>query len=76
MMLTLRIVDKRNGRLCYFGQLRNFTGIESPYEPPENPELRLKTVGTSPAQLALQIQQCLERFLRSSSLPDDVAPDV
>lgn len=44
------------------GELRNFTGIESPYEPPENPELRLKTVGTSPAQLALQIQECLERF--------------
>jgi bifunctional enzyme CysN/CysC len=44
------------------GELRHFTGIESAYEPPENPELHLRTVGTDPAQLALQIQQYLERF--------------
>ena len=49
------------------GELRHFTGIESAYEPPENPELHLTTVGTDPAQLALQIQECLERFLKPST---------
>jgi bifunctional enzyme CysN/CysC len=29
------------------GQLRNFTGIDSPYEPPEHPELRVDTTQTS-----------------------------
>jgi bifunctional enzyme CysN/CysC len=49
------------------GEIRNFTGIDSPYEPPDNPELHLRTVGTNPTQLALQIQQYLERFLKPSS---------
>jgi bifunctional enzyme CysN/CysC len=29
------------------GQLKNFTGIDSPYEPPESPELRLDTTKLS-----------------------------
>jgi bifunctional enzyme CysN/CysC len=29
------------------GELKNFTGIDSPYEPPENPELRLDAAGTT-----------------------------
>jgi len=29
------------------GELKNFTGIDSPYEPPENPELRLDTARLS-----------------------------
>ena len=29
------------------GDLVNFTGIDSPYEPPENPELRIDTTNTS-----------------------------
>ncbi|WP_284615327.1 sulfate adenylyltransferase subunit CysN [Aquabacterium humicola] len=34
------------------GELLNFTGIDSPYEPPEQPELRLQTVGFTPEQCA------------------------
>ncbi|WP_038052395.1 sulfate adenylyltransferase subunit CysN [Thermomonas fusca] len=34
------------------GELRNFTGIDSPYEPPQAPELRLDTLGADPAVLA------------------------
>ena len=34
------------------GELRNFTGIDSPYEPPQAPELRLDTLGADPATLA------------------------
>ena len=34
------------------GLLKNFTGIDAPYEPPENPELHLRTLGISPEQMA------------------------
>jgi bifunctional enzyme CysN/CysC len=34
------------------GQLKNFTGIDAPYEAPEQPEIHLTTVGSTPAQLA------------------------
>ena len=29
------------------GEIPNFTGISSPYEPPENPELRLNNIDSS-----------------------------
>jgi bifunctional enzyme CysN/CysC len=34
------------------GQLRNFTGIDSPYEPPEHPEIRIDTTRLTPEQAA------------------------
>ena len=34
------------------GKLRNFTGIDSPYEAPESPELRIDTQSLSPEQAA------------------------
>jgi bifunctional enzyme CysN/CysC len=34
------------------GQLKNFTGIDSPYEPPPKPELRVDTVSMSAEQAA------------------------
>lgn len=42
------------------GQVSHFTGIDSPYEPPERPELHLRTIAASPAQLAQEV----ETFLR------------
>jgi bifunctional enzyme CysN/CysC len=41
------------------GELRNFTGIDSPYEPPEQPELHLQTVGADPAELADRVLTAL-----------------
>jgi bifunctional enzyme CysN/CysC len=35
--------------------LRNFTGLDSPYERPNNPELRLDTLSKSPDDLAENI---------------------
>ena len=32
------------------GELKNFTGIDSPYEPPENAEIRIDTTAMSPEQ--------------------------
>ena len=34
------------------GQLKNFTGIDSPYEPPETPEIRIDTTSMSPEEAA------------------------
>jgi bifunctional enzyme CysN/CysC len=34
------------------GQLQHFTGIDSPYQPPESPELRIDTARMSPEQAA------------------------
>jgi bifunctional enzyme CysN/CysC len=40
------------------GDLKNFTGIDSPYEPPEAPEVRLQAVHCSP-------QACVDQILES-----------
>ena len=37
------------------GQLPNFTGVDSPYEPPEDPEVRIDTTSTPPAAAAQAI---------------------
>jgi bifunctional enzyme CysN/CysC len=37
------------------GELKHFTGIDSPYEPPEHPEIRVNTVQTSADQAADEI---------------------
>jgi bifunctional enzyme CysN/CysC len=42
------------------GELANFTGISSPYEAPENPEVHLTTVGTDPDELAMRVHALLE----------------
>jgi len=38
------------------GEIRNFTGIDDPYEPPDHPELTLDT-------RALTVDQCVSRVL-------------
>jgi bifunctional enzyme CysN/CysC len=37
------------------GQLKNFTGVDAPYESPENPEIHLHTLGRSPEQLTEEV---------------------
>ncbi len=41
------------------GDLANFTGVDSPYEPPEHPELHIDTTVTSPDEAADQLFQQL-----------------
>jgi bifunctional enzyme CysN/CysC len=43
------------------GELKNFTGVDSPYEPPESPELRLDTSALTPEEAAEQVLAELER---------------
>ena len=42
------------------GDIPDFTGIDSPYEPPENPELRINTVELSPDEAVDEILQFLQ----------------
>ncbi len=41
------------------GEIKNFTGVDSPYEAPENPELHLKTVGRTTEDLASEVEKLL-----------------
>jgi bifunctional enzyme CysN/CysC len=43
------------------GRIENFTGIDSPYESPEAPELRLTTVGAPSEDAAERIIDVLRR---------------
>ena len=42
------------------GDLANFTGIDSPYEPPENPDLRIDTTRLSPDEAAAEVVGLLQ----------------
>jgi bifunctional enzyme CysN/CysC len=44
------------------GALANFTGVDSPYEVPENPEVRVDTVAAGPDQAAEQVLRKLIRM--------------
>ncbi|MBD0415974.1 sulfate adenylyltransferase subunit CysN [Oryzicola mucosus] len=41
------------------GQIRNFTGLDSPYEAPENAEIHLHTVGKTPEEMVDAIEDWL-----------------
>jgi bifunctional enzyme CysN/CysC len=50
------------------GTLKNLTGIDAPYEAPENPEVHLRTIGKSPEELAENVLNLLE--VRGILLPE------
>jgi bifunctional enzyme CysN/CysC len=61
----LRVAEERDCKHLYQkarrGEIKNFTGIDSPYEPPENPEIHIDTTHLSPEQAAAQIIDELRR---------------
>ena len=48
------------------GELKNFTGIDDPYEPPENPELHLDAAAHAPEVLAGQVLSYLRHMQKFS----------
>ena len=54
--VTLQVAEERDPKKLYAkarrGEIPNFTGLDSPYERPEAPELRIDTVETSPPAAA------------------------
>ncbi len=61
--VPLALAEQRDVKGLYrkarAGQIPNFTGIDSPYEAPEHPELRLDAGNESPERLALQVLEKL-----------------
>jgi bifunctional enzyme CysN/CysC len=55
----LSVAEERDPKGLYRkarrGELKNFTGIDSPYEPPERPELRIDTTADTAEQAAERI---------------------
>ena len=55
----LEVCERRDPKGLYrkarAGEIRNFTGIDSPYEPPESPDVVLKTAERSVEELADQV---------------------
>jgi adenylylsulfate kinase-like enzyme len=65
---SLEVCESRDPKGLYkkarSGEIKHFTGIDSPYEPPKNPELVLDTE-------VLSIEACVDellRFLRSNGI--------
>jgi adenylylsulfate kinase-like enzyme len=48
-------------RRALAGGIKNFTGVNAPYEPPENPELRLKAGERGADVLAQEVVEDLVR---------------
>ncbi|MYI56030.1 MAG: bifunctional sulfate adenylyltransferase/adenylylsulfate kinase [Acidimicrobiia bacterium] len=74
----LGVCEERDSKGMYAkarrGEITGFTGIDDPYEAPENPEITLDTVRNSARENARRILDHLaeERFVRSSA--SEVAP--
>jgi bifunctional enzyme CysN/CysC len=61
--VPLRVAEERDPKGLYRkarrGELKNFTGIDSPYEPPETPDMRIDTTLLSPEDAADRILEGL-----------------
>ena len=75
----LQVAEQRDRKGLYkkarSGELRNFTGIDSPYELPEQPEIRIDTTLVSPTEAADQIiDQMVQRGILHSFDDDALRP--
>jgi len=66
----LAVAEQRDPKGLYRkarrGDLKNFTGIDSPYEPPEQPDLRIDTTSLSPEDAA----ETIVAYLQSRGILD------
>ena len=60
----LEVCEQRDVKGLYAkarrGEIRGFTGIDDPYEPPQEPEVHIQTVGHTPEENVRQILDYLE----------------
>jgi adenylylsulfate kinase len=70
----LSICESRDPKGLYkkarAGELKHFTGIDDPYEPPVSPELHLDAASASPEVLAAQVVRFLETSGKISPKPN------
>jgi bifunctional enzyme CysN/CysC len=66
----LAVAESRDPKGLYrkarLGELKNFTGIDSPYERPEHPEIRIDATSTTPESAAAQVIAFLEDTMAAS----------
>jgi bifunctional enzyme CysN/CysC len=59
----LPVAEERDPKGLYAralaGEIKNFTGVDSPYEAPQNPEVHLRTLGRSPEEMVDALEQWL-----------------
>jgi len=67
----LHLAEERDPKGLYKkarqGQLKNFTGVDSPYETPEQPEIRIETALQAPYEAADQV---IDEMVRRGILDD------
>ena len=70
----LSVAEQRDPKGLYKkarrGDLKNFTGIDSPYETPEHPEVRIDTVANTPEDAA----ELIIAHLRAMGVLDSALP--
>jgi bifunctional enzyme CysN/CysC len=54
-------------RKARLGEIRNFTGMDSPYEEPATPEIHLETSGKTPEEMV----DAIESWLREKDVADE-----
>jgi bifunctional enzyme CysN/CysC len=68
--VPLSVAEQRDTKGLYRkarrGELKNFTGIDSPYEPPAHPEIRIDTTASSPEDAA----EAIVEYLRTKGILD------
>jgi len=73
----LRLAEARDAKGLYKkarrGELKNFTGIDSPYEIPEHPEIRLDTTELTPEAAAAQV---IERLREAGIIDVDLTWEI
>ncbi|MFZ7114221.1 MAG: adenylyl-sulfate kinase [Bacteroidota bacterium] len=64
----LQICEERDVKGLYkkarAGEVKNFTGIDSPYEPPLKPELTIETKGSTESESADKLESFIMRFIK------------
>ncbi len=73
----LSVCEKRDVKGFYAkaraGQMKGFTGVDDPYEPPLDPELLLETTGCDPEQSAAAIiRYLIDKGLLNTALPSQM----
>jgi adenylylsulfate kinase len=65
---ALNVLIERDAKGLYkkalAGQIQNFTGISDPYEPPQNPDVTVRTDLETPDECTARILSWLERRIR------------
>ena len=78
MDVPLHVAEARDPKGLYAkarrGELANFTGIDSPYERPQNPDLRIDTTSLDPTEAAEAVVQLLEDPAGSDVAPKQRPP--